>query len=588
MTNHEIAKLLKNIAAAYAIKDESKYRFQIIAYQKASDTVDHFTTEVSDLVKEKKLHILPNIGSSIRTYLEELVTNGKVVHFDQIMNNIPQAVFPLLEIPTFGPKKAYKLVIKFQLKNPETVIDDIKKAAENKKISQLEGFGIKSELDILQAIKEYEKGINKISRMVLPYASDIANKIIKYMELCPEVENIYPLGSLRRKKETIGDIDLAVSSSEPEKVIEHFIHYPYKERIIEKGSSTSSLLTSGGIHIDLMVQPSESFGSLLQHFTGSKEHNIRLREYALDLGLSLSEYGVRSKSNPDKIDKYNDEKDFYRALGLDWIPPEIRENTGEIELAKKHRLPRLVENTDIKGDFHLHSNYPIETSHDMGIDSMKSMIKKADKLGYKYIGFSEHNPSVSKHSDSEIYQILYKRKKVIEQINKSNNSVRVLSLLETDILPNGHLAVNDESLALLDATLVSIHSVFSMNKLEMTKRVIKGLSHPKAKILSHPTGRLLNQRLGYDLDWSVVFAFCSSEDKAIEINAYPTRLDLPYQLVRQAIENKVKLAINTDSHSINQMNLMEYGVSVARRGWATKNDILNAQEYNKVIEFFNN
>lgn len=587
MTNREISRLLKDVAAAYAIKNESKYRFQIIAYLKASDAIEHSTTEVSDLAKEDKLQTIQGIGPSLQEHLKELVTSGKVAHFEKIMEDIPPALFPLLDIPSFGPKKAFKLVSHFKLTHPKTVIKELKELAEQGKIASLEGFGEKSQSDILRALHEYDKGVNKTSRMVLPFAGEIAEKLIAYMEQCPQVKKVYPLGSLRRRKETIGDVDIAVASHEPDKVIEHFVNYPYKDRVVERGPATSSLLITGGKHIDLMVQPPEAFGSLLQHFTGSKEHNVRLREFALKKGLSLSEYGIREKTNPEKLLQYHDEVAFYQALGLDWIPPEIRENTGEIELAEKHQLPHLVELKDIKGDFHLHSNFPIEPSHDMGIDTMETMIKKAESLGYRYLGFSEHNPSQSKHTPNQIVAILEKRSKKIEQLNKSNKNIRVFSLLETDILPNGSLAINDESLALLDAALVSIHSVFSMNKLEMTKRVLKGLSHPKAKILTHPTGRLINERPGYELDWDEIFAFCHAENKAVEINAYPSRLDLPDQLVRQAVEHNVTLFINTDSHAVDQMDLMQYGVSVARRGWATKDDILNAQEYNKLVEFFN-
>lgn len=586
MTNSEIAKLLHEVAASYAIKNEAKYRFQIIAYQKASDAIANSTSEVSDLAKEGQLQSITGVGPSIQEHLQELVKTGHVKHFDSVMEDIPKALFPLLDIPSFGPKKAFRLVSHFKLTNEKTVIQDVKKLAEDGKIAELDGFGEKSQSDILRAINEYGAGVNKTSRMVLPFAGELAEKIIAYMEKSPDVLKIYPLGSLRRRKETIGDIDLAVATKHPEKVLQHFVDYPYKERIIEKGEATSSILITGGKHVDLMVQPPAAFGSLLQHFTGSKEHNIHLRELALKKGLSLSEYGIRDKTNPEKLVQYDDEVKFYKALGLEWMPPEMREDTGEIELAEKNKLPTLVELSDIKGDFHLHSSFPIEPSHDMGVDSMETMIKKAHDLKYKYLGFSEHSPSQSKHTTKQVYEILLKRSKKIEQLNKSNKSLRVFSLLETDILPNGSLAINDEALSLLDATLVSIHSVFSMNKQEMTKRVLKGLSHPKAKILTHPTGRLINERPGYELEWKEVFAFCKSENKALEINAFPSRLDLMDTLVRQAVEMGIKLFINTDSHAVSQMDLMKYGVSVARRGWATKDDILNAQEYNKLSEWF--
>ncbi|HLD01924.1 MAG TPA: hypothetical protein VJC10_03530 [Patescibacteria group bacterium] len=587
MSNREIAMLLKNVAAAYAIKNEQKYRFQIIAYQKAADAIESSTSEVGDLIQDNKLNTLSGVGSSIQASLQELIKTGKVKHFQEIMEDVPKAVFPLLNIPSFGPKKAYKLVTHFKLNNDKTVIEDIEKIARTGKIADLEGFGEKSQSEIVKAIAEFHSGTTKNVRMVLPFAQELAEKIITYLKQSPDVLEAYPLGSLRRQKSTIGDVDIAVATNKSQAVIEHFVNYPYKERVLEKGTVTAGLLVSGGKHIDLMVQPPDRFGSLLQHSTGSKQHNIHLREYALKKGLSLSERGIKKlDAKTDTIEKFKTEEAFYNALGLDWMPPEIREDTGEIEAALSHTLPKLVELSDIKGDFHLHSSFPIEPSHDMGKDTMEIMIEKAKKLGYKYLGFSEHNPSLSKHTKEQIYSILAKRREKIEHLNMVQKSVRVFSLLETDILPNGSLAIDDKAAAYLDATLVSIHSVFGMDKKTMTKRVLTGLSHPKAKILTHPTGRLLNQRNGYELNWEEVFLFCKEQSKAVEINAFPNRLDLPDELVREALKYGVKFFIDTDSHAVEQMDMMRYGVSVAQRGWATKDDIMNTLEYNVLAEWF--
>ncbi len=586
VTNAEVSKLLRNVAAAYSIKDEKKYRFQIIAYEKAADSIEQSPTELREVYKEDKLEALPGVGPSIQASLEELLKTGKVKHFETILEDIPEAVFPLLDVPSFGPKKAYRLVTEFKLKDPKTVTADIVKIAKEGKIAQLPGFGEDSQKKILQALDQFGLGKTKTGRMVLPYASELAKKMLDYLRESPHVKQASPLGSLRRNRDTSGDIDIAVATDEPAKVLEHFVNYPHKERIIEKGEHSSSILVSSGKQIDLMVQPVKAFGSLLQHFTGSKAHNIKLRELALSKGLSLSEYGIKKKGS-DKIMTYKTEEEFYKALGLPWIPPEIREDTGEIELAQKNKLPKLLELSDMKGDFHLHSSYPIEPSHDMGVTSMDDMIKRALELDYKYLGFSEHNPSISKHTKKQTYDILAKRKTFIERLDsKYKNSIRVFSLLETDILPNGDLAIDDDALEQLDATIVSIHSSFGMDKDEMTKRVLKGLSHPKAKILAHPTGRLLNERPGYELDWEQIFEFCKTNHKALEINAWPLRLDLSDQLVREAIKHGIKLMIDTDSHEVTQMDMMEYGVSVARRGGATKDDILNAMPYNELKAWF--
>jgi DNA polymerase (family X) len=589
MSNLEIAKLLRNVAASYAIKDERKFHFQIVAYINAAEIINSLTKEVKDYYKEGKLQEISGIGVTLRSRLEELFETGEVKNFKWAMEGISTAVFPLLDVPSFGPKKAFRLTEEFKLNNKDTVLDDLEKLAKKNKIAPLKGFGDKSQADIIRAIEEFRKGAGKINRMTLPYAQEVADKIIEYMQLCKEVIRIEPLGSLRRQVATIGDIDLAISSNNPKAVLNYFVSYPYTERIIEKGTVSSSILTSGGKQIDLLIQPPEGFGSLLQHFTGSKNHNVRLREVALKKDLSLSEYGIKNLKLLDKtLKQYSNEKDFYEAIGLQWIPPEIRENTGEIELAEKSLLPVLVDVKDIKGDLHIHSNYPIEPSHDLGRNNFMEMLEKAKDLNYEYLGFSEHNPSQSKHTTDKIYEILQKRNEKIEQIKSKIKSIRIFKLLETDILPNGDLAIDTKSLELLDATIVSIHSVFNMNKDEMTKRVIAGLSHKKAKILAHPTGRLLNDRSGYDLNWEIIFEFCNKNNKALEINSWPDRLDLPDQLVKLAVENRVKLIINTDSHAVEQMNLMRFGVSVARRGWATKNDILNSLSYNKFLDWLKN
>ncbi len=589
MNNRDIAKLLQNVAAAYIIKDQQKFRFQIIAYQKAAEAIEASPTEVKDLIKEGKIEQIPGVGPSIRGHLEELIKSGQVKHFDSVLKGIPKAMFPLLDIPTFGPKKAYKLVTEFKLVNEKTVIEDVQKIAQEGKIRHLDSFGEKSEQDIIRAIDEFKKGKGKTRRMVLPFASELADELLAYLSKSKAVTKAVPLGSLRRMVSTIGDIDFAISTQKPQEAIDYFVKYPRLERIIEKGPTSASLLASGGKQVDLIALPQESFGSLLQHFTGSKNHNVRLREYALSKGMSLSERGIKKKvKGKEVLEHFDSEEKFYNALGMDWIPPEIREDTGEIEKAIAHDLPKLIELSDIKGDMHIHSNYPIEPSHDLGQNTMEEMLAYAQEKKYEYLGFSEHNPSVSKHTKEDIYEIMSKRKDKIEQLKKSNKSIRILNMLELDILVDGSLAIDNKSLELVDAVLVSIHSSFGMSRDEMTKRVLKGLSNPKAKILSHPTGRLLNERPGYELDFHTIFEFCKKNNKALEINSSPARLDLPDSLVREATKFGVKMIINTDSHATEHMNMMKYGVSVARRGWSQKRDILNTLPYNEFEAFLKN
>jgi len=584
MNNHEIAELFKDVAAAFSIKNERKFYFQIVAYRNAAESINLLTTQLKDLYKEGKLQTVQGIGITIKSRIEELFKKGKVAHFEAVLRGIPKSVFVLMRVPSIGPKKAYKLAEKLALNNPKTVLEDLIIKAKSHKIAQIPSFGEKSEQDILRAILEYKKGKGKTNRMTLPYAAEISDKILTYLNQSKYVNKAVSLGSLRRMMSTVGDVDIAVATDKPNEVIEHFTAYPYKERVIEKGPTTASILTSGGKQIDLMTVPPDSLGALLQHFTGSKEHNVKLREYALKKGLSLSEKGIKNLKN-GKLKKYDSEEKFYNALGMSWIPPEIRENKGEIELAIQNKLPELVELKDIKGDFHIHSNFPIEPSHDLGETSIKEIIEYAKKLNYQYLGFSEHNPSVSKHTKDEIYSIIAKRNEKIEQIKLNNKDIRVLKLLEVDILSSGELAIDDKAIELLDAIIVSIHSSFSMSKKEMTKRIIAGLSHPKAKILAHPTGRKINERKGYELDFDLIFDFCKKNNKALEINSWPERLDLPDTLIKKTVDYGVKLVINTDSHAVYQMNLMKYGVATARRGWAKKSDIINTMDFADIIKW---
>ena len=588
MNNKEVARLLRNVAASYRIKDEKKYYFQLIAYENASDTIESLPEQLENLYKENKLDNVPNIGKTIKSRLEELFKKGKVSHFDYVLKGIPPAVFALIEIPSLGPKRAYKLSIELGLKNQDTAVDELEKIAKSGGIAKIPGFGEKSEKDILRAIAEFKLGKGKTTRMVLPIAFEVGQRVLDYLYLSKKVKRAETLGSLRRMMPTIGDVDIAVATDDPKAVINHFVKFPNLERVIEKGPTTASILALGGKQIDLMTQPVKSFGSLLQHFTGSKNHNVHLREYALKNGMSLSEKGIKKNINgKEKLLKFDTEESFYSELSMDWIPPEIREDTGEIELALKHSLPKLIELSDIKGDFHLHSSFPIEPSHDLGKNTIEEMISKAKSLHYEYIAFSEHNPSISKHTSSQIYDLILKRNEEIYRV-EDLYKIKIVKMLEVDILPNGNLAIDDKALDKLDAIIVSIHSVFSMDQRQMTKRVISGLSHPKAKILAHPTGRLLNKRNGYELIWDELFDYVKKNKKILEINSWPYRLDLPDTLIRKAKELGIKFAINTDSHASDQMDLMRYGVAMARRGWAEKNDIINAMSYNEMTKYLLN
>ena len=583
MSNLEIAELLRAIAASYQLKGEEKNRFRIIAYQRAADAVEHATSELKDLWDDGKLKDVPGIGESIASHLDELFRSGLSKHFEEVMKGLPKDMFELMEVPGIGVKTAYKLVSKLGIKS----LTDLEKAAKAGKIAKIEGFGEQSQADIIKSIED-TKGKSK--RHLLPYASLHASEVISWMLEDKNVKRADPLGSLRRQAATVGDIDIAVASDHPRKTLEYFTKYPKKVRILEKGDRTASLILPGGVQVDLMVQPPQSYGSLLQHFTGSKHHNIALREFSLKHGMSLSEYGIKIKG---KLHKFATEESFYRKLGLAWIPPELREDSGEIEAALKNSLPILVEIDDVKGDLQIHSDFDIETSHDVGESSMHEIVEKANKLGYQYLAFTEHNPSKSKHNEREVLDLLMRKWEAIEKINssivkKTEGSIqKVFNSLEIDILPTGELAIPEKGLEYLDFALVSIHSAFDLNRDQMTKRVLSALDHPKTKIFAHPTARKLTQREGVELDWPQIFEFCLKNDKFIEINADPMRLDLPDSLVREAVRLGVKFSLGTDAHHKDGLNNMRYGISVARRGWATKKDIintLNLKDFEKVIK----
>jgi len=586
-TNQEIAELLKAVAAAYEVKGESK--FKTMAYDRAATSIEHLTAEIKDVWDEGKIDQIPGVGGSIAQHLQELFEKGESLHFKRVMKGLPPAMFELLKLAGIGPKTAFKLCQHLKIWKKKNVFKRVKTAAQKGKIRVIPGFGEESEQNILRAIEKFDLKKKEKARMLLPFAYQLALKIIEYLKKSPDVLGVEPLGSLRRKCATVGDIDLAVKTRKPSQVVDYFLRYPLIKQILGRGSKKASVILKNEVQVDLRTQDPGRWGSMLQYFTGSKHHNIHLRELALKKNLSLSEYGVKDLAKKRLI-RTATEKEFYRLLGLPLIPPEIREDQGEIEAALARKLPRLVILEDIKGDLHMHSNFNVEPSHDLGEDSFETMVKKASELGYEYIGFSEHNPSLSQHSPSQILSILSRKRDEIEKINFTsikNLNIRVLNALEIDIRPNGQLAIPLKALDLLDYAIAAVHTSFQQSRKKMTQRILTGLQHPRVKILAHPTGRKLNLREGYEVDWEKIFAFCRQNDKILEINAFPDRLDLPDFLVREAIKAGVKLIINTDSHQVDHLDLMTYGIAVARRGWATKRNIVNTaswQKFCKILE----
>lgn len=576
-SNTEVSKKLREIAAVYTIKGGNL--FQIRAYEAASEAVEHATSEVKDLWQEGNLEQIPGLGESLRGYLDELFKTGEVKHWEELKKDISEGLFTLLDIPGIGPKTAWKLT-KLGVKDKE----DLEKKLANGELTK-KGFSEKIAQNIAESLK---KDVSKIksNRMLLPYAYTQAEKIIDYLKNNKEVIKIDALGSLRRMVATVGDLDFAIASEKPQEVVDYITKMPGIVKILDAGDTKVNVILSSGIEADFLITKPSSYGALLQHFTGSKQHNIHLRTVAENIGLSLSEYGVKDLKT-GKLRETKTEDEFYGLLKMQVPDPEIREDTGEIELALEHKMPVLVKLSDIKGDLHIHDDYPIEPSHDLGVSSLEGLVAQAKKLNYQYIGISDHSPSVSNHTQEQIVELIRKRSKYIEQYNYSHNSVRVLNLLEVDIQPDGSLSVPREGLELLDFAIASIHSSFNLDKEKMTERILKAFSNPQVKVLGHPTGRLLNQRDSYDADWPKIFEFAAKNNKALEISAFPDRLDLPDILVKIAKSYGVKFVINSDSHEVSQMEMMKFGVSVARRGWAEKKDIVNSWDWTDFCKWFN-
>ncbi len=582
ISNPIVAKLLRNVAAAYTIKGIGNV-FQIRAYENAADSIEHSTVEIEDLWKEGKLETIPGLGQAIQGYLDELFKKGSVVHFKEIQKSIPTVVFELLDIPGVGPKTAQKIA--------ELGVKDLKDLQIKLKSGDLvkKGFSEKLAQNILGGLREVS---SRTGRMLLPFAYAQAEKIVAYLKLSKDVKDADVLGSLRRMVATIGDLDFSASSEKGEKVIEHFCNMPGVSRILDKGQTRATVVLKSGLQLDLLVGEPKSYGALLQHFTGGKNHNIHLRTLAEKKGLSLSELGVKKGK---KLITTRTEEEFYKLLNMQTPAPEIREDQGEIEASLEHQLPKLVETSDIKGDLHLHSNFPIKSpSHGPGINSIEEIIEKGKELGHEFVGISDHPLGTSTTNDAEKIEWVEKRTKHIQELRKDlpagrqgTKSIRVLNGLEIDILGDGSLNVPDKALETLDYCIAGIHSGHRGDKEVITKRLITALNNPHVDIISHPTNRLLNERDSSEADWEQVFKEAAKNKKILEINSFPNRLDLRDDLIKLALQYGVKFVINTDAHQIEQMENMRFGVAVARRGWATKKDIVNTWGFKDMAEWFN-
>lgn len=565
MKNKKIANIFYQIADIYEMKDVD---FKPRAYQKAAQNIENLGTDIEEIYNNGKLQDIPGVGESTAKEIEEFLESGKVKRLEKLKKDIPVDLRSLSAVETLGPKKIKTLYKELDIKN----LDDLEKAAKEGKIRDVEGFGEQTEKNILENIAfARQKGERFLLGYVLPEAKEIIEEMKQY------VDKIELAGSLRRKKETIGDVDILVVSTESKKVLKKFTNMNRVEKVVAKGDTKSTVRLHGGVQVDLRIVEAKSFGSALQYFTGSKDHNVELRKIAQKKDLKLNEYGL-FKNDTRKAGKT--EKEVYKKLGLDWIPPELRENRGEIDRAKEKKIPTLVEYDDVKGDLQMHTKWSD------GSNTIEEMVKEATDLGHNFIAFTDHVGSL-KVAGGMNKKEWEKQGKEIDKIKDKFDNIHIFHGLEANIKKNGEYDVKNSFLKQADVVLGSIHSAFRMSKKDMTNRVIKAIENKHVNILSHPTGRKIQKKEPISLDLEKVIDAAKENNVALEINAYPERLDLNDVNVKLAVEHSAKISIGTDSHRKDHLRYYELGIAVARRGWAQKNDIINTYGIKKLEKYFN-
>ena len=560
--NQIIAKIFYEISEILSLKN---VQWKPQAYNKAARVIDDLDKDVRDIYNEKGLKGLdeiPNVGKGIAKKIEEFLKTGKIKEFEKLKKSIPKGLTELMEVEGIGPKKARQLYEKLKIKN----IKDLERAVKKHKIQELERFGEKSEKDIEESIKNFKSRPKK--RLLIGRVLPIAEHIIDELKQADGVKQVIACGSLRRMYETIGDIDLLATSSNPKNIVDKFTKLKEVKRILAKGSTKGMVLLDNNLQADIRVVNEDVFGSALQYFTGSKDHSIKLRGFAIKKGLKLSEYGLFDKKTGKRI-ACKTEEEIYKKLGMQLIPAELRENRGEIEVAINNKIPKLINYNEIKGDLHVHTNWSD------GRNTIKEMVDVAKNLNYDYIGISDHSQT-RKIANGLSKNELEKQIKEIKKIK----GIKVLAGSEVDILGDGSLDFNDNLLKKLDYVIAAIHSGFKQN---VTKRILNAMENKNVTIIAHPTGRLIERRSECKLDFDEICRVARETNTLLEINAHQERLDLRDELIKRAVENKVKLIINTDTHTINDLKFMKLGIGQARRGWATKKDIPNTENWDKFL-----
>lgn len=566
MKNQEIAKIFNEIADLLEIKGENQFRIR--AYRRAAQNIEGLPKSVEEIPKEELLNV-PGIGHDLAGKIEEYIKTGKMQAHEELKHEIPEGLLTLLSVPSLGPKTSKLLYEKLKIKS----LDDLERLAKEHKLAGLPGIKEKTEENILKGIEMLKRGKERqpIGR-VLP----IANDILEHLKTRAPISKIDLAGSLRRWKDTIKDIDILATSDNPKEVMRVFVHLPHVKDVLMHGPTKSTVIIHEDIQVDLRVVEKESYGAALAYFTGSKAHNIRLREMAMKKGLKINEYGIFMEKDEKKIGGEKEE-DVYKILGLPYIPPELREDQGEIEAAQEGRLPRLVTADDIKGDLHVHSKWS-DGSH-----TFEQLVDAARDYGYSYIAITDHSKGLG-IARGLTEERLLEQKQEIDAINKKLKGFRIIHGVEVDIRSDGSLDISDDVLKELDIVVASIHSGFKQPRKQLTYRLVSAMKNPYVSIIAHPTGRLIGERDAYDVDMDEILAVAKKTGTAIEINAYPLRLDINDTYAKRAKEMGIPIVIATDTHVTNQFDYMRYGVSIARRGWLEKDDVLNTLEAEKLLK----
>jgi DNA polymerase (family 10) len=571
MKNSDVAKIFQDIADLLELKGENV--FKIRAYQKAARAIEYHPRELEAMIDEgEDLQSIPGVGEAIAKKAAELVTTGKLGYYENLKGEFPQGITNLLDIPGIGPKTANKLSSELGISS----VDELERAINDGRVAGLFRLGERTADNILHQIQALRR---KDQRIPIGEALPIVDEIIAALHNIPGVKNLTYAGSLRRFQETVGDIDLMGTADEPKEVIDAFVALPLVKQVLAQGSTKASVIVSGGLQVDLRMVEHESFGSLLQYFTGSKQHNIALREKWRKKGLKLSEYGITVVAT-DKLEKFATEEEFYRRLGLQYIPPEIRQAQGEIEKAEQGTIPRLVELSDMKGDLHTHTEWSD------GRDSIEELARAARDTGRQYIAITEHSAGRGIAHGLDVARL---RQQIaeIKALNERLTGLRVLTGTEVDIRADGSLDLPHEILAELDMVTAAVHSAMNQSEEKMTARVIKAIENPDVDMIAHPTCRLIGEREPVAIDLEAVFRAAVKYNKILEINAMPDRLDLKDTHAFRARELGVKLAIGTDAHSVAHLDLMRFGIGVARRAWCEPRHILNTLPPEELLAVLN-